>query len=109
MGKIILDELNKQVSSAISRAEELDRNRNNSIDAWLEVASLEDRISNHSLATNYEKNIARRGAVNAALKSSNYDLANSFVRNYISKHGISQNHQSELFLLLKRYKSKLNN
>jgi hypothetical protein len=74
------------VTGAIWRAEQLEAHGIGSASqAWAEVSSLEDEIAKALPVSESEGRIARRGAVRAALKASDYARAHALTEGYASE------------------------
>lgn len=76
-----LDELNTQVSAAITEAQLAEER----------VSVLEEKIANLTEPNSVEGGIARRGAVSAALKSGNEERARELANRFLAEGGLDQN------------------
>jgi hypothetical protein len=76
------DTLNSLVTSAIWRAEELEQRGICATQVWAEVSSLEQELARAIPPSDPEGQLARRGAVRAALKSADYALAQGLLESY---------------------------
>jgi len=74
--------LNMLVTEAIWRAQELEARGIRSELAWMEVSSLEEKLAKLHPASEPEGQIARRGAVSAALEASDYLRAYALADGY---------------------------
>jgi hypothetical protein len=92
------DDLLMKVSQAIYEAEHLDRRSSEYKPAWLRVSEAEDIIAMHQELDVRDRNIARRGAVHAALKAGELERAERLVQKYSPK--ISKEHYRELRSIL---------
>jgi hypothetical protein len=80
------DILNTLVTDAIWRAEELDAlGIQSPSPAWRDVSALEEELAKAFPATEFQGQIARRGAVRAALKAGDYDRAQALADAYIAE------------------------
>ncbi len=96
------DTLNILVSSAIWRAEQLEaRGIRSALQAWAEVSSLEEELAKALPLTESEGRIARRGAVRAALKATDYARAHSLAESYIAEDGAPKSLKTALLEILK--------
>ena len=78
-----VDTLNSLVTSAIWRAEHLDDlGIENARSAWAEVSSIEEELARVLPASDSEGQIARRGAVSAALKAGDYGRAKGMAKSF---------------------------
>jgi len=77
--------LNMLVTEAIWRAEELEALGIGSELAWKEVSSLEEKLAKLHPASEPEGQIARRGAVSAALEASDYARAQALADGYLAE------------------------
>ncbi len=83
------DTLNSLVTSAIWRAEQLDDlGVSTARLAWAEVSVLEEELASVIPVSQPEGRIARRGAVRAALKSSDYSRVDTLIRRYSEEDGV---------------------
>ena len=99
-----VETLRKLVSSAIWRAEQLDDLGTATAPlAWLEVATIEEALAETIAATDAEGRIARRGAVNAALKAGDYDRAVNLIERYGKERDSPQTFRKDLRRLIKTW------
>jgi hypothetical protein len=77
------DELNTLVTEAIWRAEELEAG-DIARQAWNEVSSLEEKLANALPASEPQGRIARRGAVQSALKAGDDVRAHALADSYLA-------------------------
>lgn len=97
-----VDALHTLVSSAIWRAEQLDElGLDSALQAWVEVSKLEEELAKSLPVKESEGRIARRGAVRAALKSSDYSRAEGLVDSYVGEKGAPKSLCVELQQMLK--------
>ena len=84
-----LDDLNARVTNAIFRAEDDDRSGRDSRDSWFLVSTVEAEIAAHMPASSVEGDIARIGAITAALSARAprraVELANAYLREDLSE------------------------
>jgi hypothetical protein len=92
--------LNALVTGAIWRAEQLEVHGLPSVRAWAEVSSIEEKLAEVLPVTEPEGRIARRGAVRAALKASDYARAEALARGYGGEHGAPRSIKSALRQIL---------
>jgi hypothetical protein len=78
------DLLNTLVTEAIWRAEELDALGIQTASAWREVSVLEEELAKAFPSLEFEGQIARRGAVRAALRAEEYARAQSLCDAYLA-------------------------
>jgi hypothetical protein len=96
-----IDALDTLVSSAIWRAEQLDELGLDTTAAWGEVSKLEEELAKKLPAKEIEGRIARRGAVRAALKSTDHVRAQDLVERYVAERGVPKGLSTELREMLK--------
>ena len=77
-----VDSLHKRVTRAIWEAEHLDKRGADSKDAWAEVSAIEEELARASALAEPEKRIARRGAIEAALKAGDHSRAKTLSQQY---------------------------
>lgn len=97
-----ISQLNTAVTEAILIAE-----RTNSRNDWLKVSELERDIAKIERASTYEGQIARRGAVTAALSAKAFTLAEELLFNYLAEPNIPGSLIKELKALYKTFRNKL--
>jgi hypothetical protein len=78
------DILNTLVTEAIWRAEELEGLGIHPASAWKEVSKLEEQLAKAFPVSEAQGRIARRGAVDAALKGGDYDRAQALADAYMT-------------------------
>ena len=88
--------LNMLVTEAIWRAEELEALGIRSELAWKEVSSLEEKLAKLHPASEPEGQIARRGAVSAALEASDYARAQALADGYLAEDGAPESLKAAL-------------
>jgi len=79
-----IDTLNALVTDAIWRAQELDALGIQPASAWREVSVFEEELAKALPSSELEGQIARRGAVRAALKAGEYARAQSLCDTYLA-------------------------
>ena len=79
-----IDTLNALVTDAIWRAQELDALGIQPASAWREVSVFEEELAKALPSSEYEGQIARRGAVRSALKAGEYARAQSLCETYLA-------------------------
>jgi hypothetical protein len=82
-----IDTLNTLVTEVIWRAQELDALGIQPAPAWREVSVLEEELAKALPSSEFEGQIARRGAVRAALKAREYARAQSLCDAYLADAG----------------------
>lgn len=82
------DRLNGEVSAAIIRAERLEDDGEDAVEAYREVFRCEMSLVDIYTPDSVEGQIARRGAVSAALKSANRELAEELAKKYLNEEGV---------------------
>ena len=92
------DDLNTKVTQAIWDAEHLEKQNPSYRPAWLNVSKIEDELAMSPSLSYGERCIARRGAVNAALKAGESNRAQELVQKY--QPTISSTHYQELCSIL---------
>ncbi len=88
--------LNMLVTEAIWRAEELEALGIRSELAWKEVSSLEERLAKLHASSEPEVQIARRGAVSAALEASDYARAQALADGYLAEENAPESLKAAL-------------
>jgi hypothetical protein len=91
-----LAELNRQVTSAIFRAERLAEGSWEAQAAYREVSVLEEAIARQTGAAEVEGVIAREGAVRAALRAGECLRALSLATRYLEEDGVPSRLRAEL-------------
>ncbi len=80
------DLLNTLVTEAIWRAEELEAlGKRPALSAWEDVSRIEEQLAKALPVSEAQGRIARRGAVDAALKAGDYDRAQALADAYIAE------------------------
>jgi hypothetical protein len=94
------DTLNTLVSDAIWRAEHLEAyGVSPAIRTWAEVSVLEEELAKAHRATSSEGRIARRGAVQAALKSGDYARAQELADRFVAEKSAPKSLKEALSLI----------
>ena len=88
--------LNMLVTEAIWRAQELEARGIRSELAWMEVSSLEEKLAKLHPASEPEGQIARRGAVSAALEASDYLRAYALADGYVAEENAPESLKTAL-------------
>jgi hypothetical protein len=98
------DTLNRLVTDAIWRAEELEsRGIPSASLAWGEVSSLEEDLAKAHPVAEPEGRIARRGAVRAALKAGDYARAYALADRYLAEDAAPESLRTALREILEEY------
>ncbi len=89
---------NTLVTEAILRAEELESRGLQSIAlaVWAQVSSIEEELAKSYPVSDVRGQIARRGAVTAALKAGNYSRAYALADSYLTADGVPDSLRSQL-------------
>ena len=95
-----LDTLNSQVTAAIFKASHLPGGSEEAKRAWIEVSAIESEIAKLTKRDEPEGGIARRGAVTAAFRGGNTELAKEILTDYIGRNDIDVLSVYELTYLL---------
>jgi hypothetical protein len=96
------DELNTLVTEAIWRAEELDADDIAARQAWAEVSSIEEKLANALPASEPQGRIARRGAVQAALKAGDDVRAHALAARYLADEAAPESLKAALREILEQ-------
>ena len=100
-GDVEPDTLNTLVTGAIWRAEQLEaQGLHTAPQAWAEVSSLEEELAKALPVSESEGRIARRGAVRAALKASDYPRAQKLAAHYAAQEGAPKSLKTALRQIL---------
>lgn len=92
-----VDELKTQVTEAIIKAERLDDSGDpEAQSAYAEVSVIEEQLAGLLPNSSFEGQIARRGAVRAAIKAGDIERAESLVDTFLGEVGIDQQLVEEL-------------
>ncbi len=93
--------LNALVSIAILRAEMLEDARDSAqVGAWREVLELEKRLAIMTDAASPPGGVARAGAVDAAIKSKQLDIALQLRKTYFAESGLPQARRHEISAMI---------
>ena len=96
------DELNTLVTEAIWRAEELEAGDIAARQAWAEVSSIEEKLANALPASEPQGRIARRGAVQAALKAGDDVRAHALAASYLADEAAPESLRAALREILEQ-------
>ncbi|MCC6877377.1 MAG: hypothetical protein IT378_23935 [Sandaracinaceae bacterium] len=93
-----VDDLNRQVTSAILQAERFERlgdGRNKAL-AYLEVSRLEEALAHELAASELEGAIARRGAITAAMSAQAFDRARNVADVFLNEPSLPMDLAAQL-------------
>jgi hypothetical protein len=90
------DELNTLVTDAIWRAEELEATNISATQAWAEVSSIEEELTKAFPPSEFQGQIARRGAVRAAFKAGDPGRAQALADAYLVEEAAPESLKADL-------------
>lgn len=103
-----IDDLNEAVSRAIAEAEAMPTDRfRDTAEAWLQVAHLERRIAERTVASSVSGEAARIGAVRAAVQGWDLRLAHELATRYVADATLAERPRLELERLLSQVTREL--